>query len=284
MLEEVVSADAQENEDAKTYGRLKFPKLKEVNFENLRRFKSFTSSGVVSQTLFNQVNFPNMEESNVFHLDCIVKLLGKEMSITSLHKLTTMSLYDCVEFLTIAESDSIQLLHNLEKIYVVRCNALKVLFDFEGIKVTNDAEIDMLGRLTTLWMFSLPEVVNITKMVPKGIRVFQHLTKLIVLNCKSLKYLFSPSTANSLVALQVLHVSDCKSIEEIVGKEEKQEGTSEIEIVERMNLFPMLCDLLLVNLPRIQMFCSQNYYLSLHSTTSLTIRHCPMMKKFSPLY
>ncbi|XP_022866204.1 disease resistance protein RPS2-like [Olea europaea var. sylvestris] len=187
---EVVSTDARENEVIKTCEMLVFPKLKIVDLKSLSRFKSFTSqsNSDVSHALFNQVNFPNMEWFRVDDLGCIVTLLGKEMQVQSLHKLALIAVFGCSKLLAIAESDSIQLLQNLERLTVWKCNALDVLFDFEGIKVTNDdEEIDMLGRLIKLWLKALPKLVHITRMVPKKICVFQNLTTLNVANCNSLK-------------------------------------------------------------------------------------------------
>ncbi|CAI9780875.1 unnamed protein product [Fraxinus pennsylvanica] len=185
------------------------------------KFKSITSqsnSDVVPQTCFNQVNFPNMESLDVEGLNCIVKLLGKEMPITSLHKLKYMSVSSCDKLLTIAEFDSIQLLQNLGYLSVCACDALEVLFDFG-----DDAEINMLGQLTSLSLNSVPKLEHIIKMAPKGIPVFQNLTYLNVRNCESLRYLFS------LVALEVLSIRSCKALEEIIGREEdeKEENTSE---------------------------------------------------------
>ncbi|XP_022854947.1 probable disease resistance protein At1g61310 [Olea europaea var. sylvestris] len=231
LLEEVVSKDARVDEVTKTCKTLEFPKLKKIKLESLRRFKSFTSqsnSSVVHQALFNQVYFPKMEVLNIYNLDCIVKLLGKEMPITSLHKLTAISLYDCVELQSIEESDSIQLLENVVYLSVKRCNALEELFDVDGIKVTNDdAEINMFGRLRTLCLQSLPELEHITRMVPKGIRVFQNLTDLTVEDCNRLRYLFSPSIVNSLVALEYLSIENCEALQEIIGREKEEENTSE---------------------------------------------------------
>ncbi|XP_022874216.1 uncharacterized protein LOC111393044 [Olea europaea var. sylvestris] len=103
---------------------------------------------------------------------------------------------DCT--VKLIEFDSIQSLQNLEYPRVLDCKALQVLFDFEGMKVTNDdAEINMLGRLETLLLTDLPQLVNITRMVPEGIRVFQNLTNLDVTGCESLRYLFSPSIIRS---------------------------------------------------------------------------------------
>ncbi|CAI9765870.1 unnamed protein product [Fraxinus pennsylvanica] len=214
-------------------------------------------------------------------------LLGKE---TSLPKLKDIWVSYCAELLTIVESDSIQSLQNLEDLYVRKCYAFEVLFDFEGMKVTNDdAEINMLGRLTSLKLGALPNLVHIIRMVPKGIRVFQNLTNLTVVDCKSLIYLFSPSMANSLVALKDLQVSFCNSIKAIVGKEEEEEeeeeGTSEIKRVEAKKArieFPKLELLRLRTMWSIQMFCSQNCDLVFPLLKDLTIENCRMMTKLSP--
>ncbi|CAI9780876.1 unnamed protein product [Fraxinus pennsylvanica] len=184
----------------------------------------------VNTSMLGKVTFPNMEDLSVRALHCMVKLLGKEMPITSLHKLRGMTVSNCDKLLTIAKSDSIKLLQNLDFLNVDACDALEALFDFEGIKVTNDdAEINMLGRLTSLSLYLLPKLVHITRMVPKGIPVFQNLTHLHVIACESLRYLFSPSIVNSLVALVDLSITCCEALEEIIGREEdeKEENTSE---------------------------------------------------------
>ncbi|CAA2974652.1 disease resistance At4g27190-like [Olea europaea subsp. europaea] len=267
MLEEVVSGDARENEVTKTCKKLEFPKLKNVKLDYLIRFKSFTyqsNSSAVHPTLFNQVTFPNMEDLSVSNLGCIVKLLGKEMPITSLHKLRRIKVFNCSQLLTIAESDSIQLLQNLDLLSVGFCNALEVLFDFEDIKVNNDdAENNMLGRLKTLKLYMLPNLVHITRMVPKGICVFQNLTNLEVTGCERLRYLFSPSMANSLVALEELSVWNCEALEEITGTEE--EGVEENIVMDAkrnevidMLQFPKLKGLHLNSLRNLKSFRSES--------------------------
>ncbi|CAA2974644.1 disease resistance At4g27190-like [Olea europaea subsp. europaea] len=440
MLEEVVSTDARGNEVTNFCKMLEFPKLKKVCLSFLSRFKGFTSqsnSDVVPQTLFNQVTLPNINHLHVNDLDCIVRLLGKEMPIMSLHKLTNMKVHNCVELLTIAESDSIQLLQNLEDLEMVGCNALEVLFDFEVnslvalenlsidsckaleeiigqeeeeentsetrnivmdantpsnlhrfTQVSMDAKrnevinmlqvpklnslllrnlssfksfrsgsnndgilrmlfnqvtlpnmkklyisglqyitrlVDMLvensseslqnleilevkyckalevlfvfetipedhvesvfGQLRSVKLEYLDNLVHIIETVPNGIRGFENLTSIVVERCGILKYLFLPSMAHSLVSLEVLEVSDCESIEVIVRKEEEEEGTSEIKIIEGVETimaFPNLNRLLLKNLSSIQMFCSQNCELVLPLLKDLTIENCPMMTKLSP--
>lgn len=173
-------------------------------------------------------------------------------------------------------------LANLEVLDINGLGDVSVLFDFEGISVSESYVESLLGRLRSLKLERLPKLVNITRMVPEGIHVMQNLTSLIVLDCSNLRYLFSPSMANLLVALETLEVYECQEMEEIVGRE--KEGTSDIDMVKegmpRRIVFPKLSSLELLSLDRFRMFCSQNYELVLPSLHKLVILYCPLMTKF----
>ncbi|CAI9779678.1 unnamed protein product [Fraxinus pennsylvanica] len=252
MLEEVVSMDVQENLVTEMLG---FPKLKKVTLQSLSIFKSFTSeSNKVDdcQSLFNQVTLPNMEMLDIFQLDCIVKLLGEEeMPITSLSNIRVITVGSCGNLWTIAQSDSIKLLQNLEGIVVSDCAKVEVLFDLEGLKVNKyDAEICILGRLNSLEMSTLPKLMHITRMVPKGICVFQNLKSLVVKECGGLRYLFSRSMVSSLVALETIRVQSCDAMEAIVGSEGE---TWELEKLE----LPKLKDVNLEHLSSFKSFRSK---------------------------
>ncbi|CAA3020237.1 Disease resistance protein RPS2 [Olea europaea subsp. europaea] len=224
-----------------------------------------------------------MKELVINGLQYIVMLVNtEEMPIRSLYHVRETRVNDCHNLLTIAQLDSSKSLQNLEMLKVEDCKALEVLFDFECLKVTKDHAESVLGRLRSLQLKSLDKLANIIGIVPSGIHVFENLTSIVVERCGFLKNLFSPSMANSLVALNILEVSDCGSIEEII---EKEEGTSEIKRVEGMKtiiVFPKLDCLLLKNLSSIQMFCSRNYEIVFPLLKYLTIENCPMMKKLSP--
>lgn len=206
-----------------------------------------------------QPKFPNLEELDIGGLDITIKILYEARQIRSLHK--------------------------LRKLLVEHLNDVHILFDFDGLTVTEGRVESLLGRLNSLKMFNLPKLVHITTKVPKGIYVFKNLTSLDVGKCDSLRYLFSPSMVNSLVALESLEVVDCEAIEEIVGGGRGgEEGTSEIEMVEeRMAnkiVFPNLYSLQFKNLERFRTFTSQNYKIVFPSLEKLEIRYCPVMTKF----
>ncbi|CAA2956244.1 Hypothetical predicted protein [Olea europaea subsp. europaea] len=201
--------------------------------------------------------FPNLEELDIGGLDITIKILYEARQIRSLHK--------------------------LRKLSVEHLNDVHILFDFDGLTVTEGRVESLLGQLKSLKMLNLPKLVHITTKVRKGIYVFKNLTSLDVGKCGSLRYLFSPSMANSLVALESLEVVDCEAIVEIV-EEEEEEGTLEIEMVEeRMAnkiVFPNLYSLQFKNLERFRTFTSQNYKIVFPSLEKLEIRHCPVMTKF----
>lgn len=173
-------------------------------------------------------------------------------------------------------------LANLEVLDINGLGDVSVLFDFEGISVSESYVESLLGRLRSLKLERLPKLVNITRMVPERIHVMQNLTSLIVLDCSNLRYLFSPPMANLLVALETLEVYECQEMEEIVGRE--KEGTSDIDMVKegmpRRIVFPKLSSLELLSLDRFRMFCSQNYELVFPSLHKLVILYCPLMTKF----
>ncbi|CAA2969733.1 disease resistance At4g27190-like [Olea europaea subsp. europaea] len=254
MLEEIVSVDIEQNEVTQM---LEFPKLWKVDLGNLSNFKGFISGsnkivGVVNP-IFDQVTLPNLELLYLYELDCTVKLLDELRQIRS---------------------------DKLRELKVECLDDVSILFDFEYIE--DDAEINILNQLTSLDVIFLPKLVHFARMFPKGICIFENLTLLKVSNCDNLRYLFSPSAANSLVALKEMWVAECKAIEEIIGRQE-EDDISNIEIVEEgitsRIVFPKLISLTLFRLNTFRLLSSQNYELMFPSLEYLHIEDCPVMIK-----
>lgn len=246
MLEEVISMDTEQIEVTQM---LEFPKLQSIF---LCRLKNFKIVGVLNP-LFKQVTLPNLESLHISRLA------------------TTVTIVD-----ELRRSRS----HKLRQLKMVGLDGVSILFDFEYTK--DDAEIRILGQLTSLDVMCLPKLVHITRMFPKGICVFKNLERLNVVGCDNLRYLFSPSMANSLAALREVSIRGCNAIEEIIGRQE-EDDTSNIEMVEEGTtskiVFPKLRDLTLVRLDRFRVLSSHNYELEFPSLDYLRIEWCPMMTK-----
>lgn len=170
--------------------------------------------------------------------------------------------------------------HKLRALAMANLDDVSILFDLEY--TNDDAEISILGQLTSLVVRSLPKLVHITRMFPRGIGIFKNLTYLTVEGCDNIRYLFSPSMANSLVVLEHVSVQKCEAIEEIIGRQE-EDNTSNIEIVEEGTtsriVFPKLRNLRLFHLDRFKLLSSQNYELVLPSLDYLRIENCPETTK-----
>ncbi|XP_015161350.1 uncharacterized protein [Solanum tuberosum] len=102
---------------------------------------------------------------------------------------------------------------------------------------------------------------------------FTKLQRLIVWNCGKLRNLMSPSVAKGLLNLQVLCITNCESMEEVITKEEQQgEGI--------MTLFPLLDELKLSGLPKLEHFFLTNHALEFPFLRNVDIDDCPEMKTF----
>ncbi|TXG59161.1 hypothetical protein EZV62_016990 [Acer yangbiense] len=103
----------------------------------------------------------------------------------------------------------------------------------------------------------------------------QTLTSLTLEECSgNLKFLFSYSSAKSLVLLQKLEIRNCKSIEGIINTEEFGEDGRMIQ-----KIFPKLINLQLKCLPELTLFGSGNS-VEFPSLTQLSIEDCPKFKTF----
>ncbi|CAI9765709.1 unnamed protein product [Fraxinus pennsylvanica] len=279
-IEEIFGREEGEGEGGMA-SNIAFRKLRRLVLTDLKSFVIFRSQPNavgLRQTLLNQVTLPNVSELYIRRLGSIEKILSMEETPSgSLNRLRFMLVDNCDKLVNIAQSNSIKLLKNLLILKVMGGRALNVIFDFEGLNVNNDneEEISILGQLGGLELYRGDCLVHITRMVPKGIRVFQNLKLLTVVTCDKLRYLFPASMISSFVCLKTLSVRSCGEIEEIFGREEEEEGGMASKIV-----FPELKSIELIGLPRFKMFCSHTYELVFPSLDLLKIQDCPVMTKF----
>ncbi|KAG5583576.1 hypothetical protein H5410_054203 [Solanum commersonii] len=88
-----------------------------------------------------------------------------------------------------------------------------------------------------------------------------------------LRNLMSPSVAKGLLNLQVLYIETCQSMEEVITKEEQQgEGV--------MTSFPLLDQLNLSGLPKLEHFFLTEHALEFPFLKEVHINRCPEMKTF----
>ncbi|KAB1202382.1 hypothetical protein CJ030_MR8G020179 [Morella rubra] len=103
--------------------------------------------------------------------------------------------------------------------------------------------------------------------------IFSKFDKFEISKCHGLIELVTSSTANSLVQLQEMSVTECKRMTEIVARE----GSEANEVIT----FSKLTHLKLDWLPKLTNFCSGSYSFIFPSLEEVIVRQCPEMKIFS---
>ncbi|KAG4922372.1 hypothetical protein JHK86_051185 [Glycine max] len=184
---------------------------------------------------------------------------------------------------------------NVECLRVQRCYGLKEIFPSQKLQVHHG----ILARLNELLLFKLKELESIglehpwvkpysakleilkihkcsrlEKVVSCAVS-FISLKELQVSECERMEYLFTSSTAKSLVQLKMLYIEKCESIKEIVRKEDESDASDEEMI------FGRLTKLRLESLGRLVRFYSGDGTLQFSCLEEATIAECPNMNTFS---
>ncbi|XP_048333721.2 probable disease resistance protein At4g27220 [Ziziphus jujuba] len=138
-------------------------------------------------------------------------------------------------------------------------------------------EMEKLDRLTSIWpdhdQLAPPEFTSkLTKLsaADKQLNSCRNLRIIRVDRCQSLKYVFPASAARGLEQLAKLTVTNCRSIKEIIAKEEGDDGAEEIIKF----VFPKLEKLCLRYLPQLGSFYPGMHTYKWPSLTWMEIIEC----------
>ncbi|XLU80620.1 hypothetical protein S245_004040, partial [Arachis hypogaea] len=178
----------------------------------------------------------------------------------------------------------------LERMGMMRSTSLKEI-SFRSQDPYREKD-KFLGHLEYLLLGSLFELISIGGLEPLSKleqlevhhcpllkRIEQYPSSLKILNvagCHGLECLFTSSTARTLKHLEELDVSGCKSLKDVMRKEQDDETATE-EII-----FEQLKTISLQYLESLECFHSGNAALKLPSLARVTIWKCPKMTIFSP--
>ncbi|KAM7469276.1 hypothetical protein LguiA_007459 [Lonicera macranthoides] len=128
-----------------------------------------------------------------------------------------MTVESCKKLQVLFPPHLVKRFRQLEELKIKACMSLEVVFEFEDLKV------------------------------PKYYDGFHNLTSVQVMDCDSLRYLFSPMIAKCLVRLRKLSIINCEKMEEVVSECDEESEVQENSV--DMIFFPELDELKLKNLP-----------------------------------
>ncbi|XP_062076316.1 disease resistance protein At4g27190-like [Humulus lupulus] len=118
---------------------------------------------------------------------------------------------------------------------------------------------------------------------PSHTILFQNLKYLTITECNRLTYLFSSSTAATLVQLKYMSISNCRRMREVINTDYYNDEKCQIEAETEHHhfVFQRLETLDLEDLPSLESFYSGNKVMSFPNLEELTVRGCPDMMSFS---
>ncbi|KAM3321215.1 hypothetical protein P3S67_008417 [Capsicum chacoense] len=210
-----------------------------------------------------------------------------------------------VEDYTIEAATSIFLPHGIDSLQICKCHGLSSCFvdnflsrttSSRGLtcRISDCDEIEWIvnvpsDRDTTTdphcISFHSPDVYGLQNLVGlcKGkiaSHTFSGLTKLVIWNCNRMEKLFPQAILQDLKNLEVLDVSWCDVMEEIIGREEG-EGSSQSSSTSTTADFPKLKQLILRGLRELKSICEGK--LMCDSVEYMGFRNCPKLKRM-PFY
>ncbi|KAL7169345.1 hypothetical protein ACSBR2_034400 [Camellia fascicularis] len=302
MMEEIVSSEGVEHEIAAN--KIEFPKLKKLSLEYLPSFigickamnaielpqlsslrlwnmpklkrlcpasDSESNCDPIIQPLFNDKDkLATIEELTIYGMENLTEIWPGELEA----KLREMTVKCCHGLSNILfPSNSIKGMQNLEVLRVEDCRSIGVAFELEGLvwdgtldmalPSLEKVELSHLGKLTHVWKDNSPRIQG-----------FQNLRSLVVNECDSLRNLFSYSLAKLLVKLQEIEVTECGTMESIIGNEPNADDA----MITNMIMFPQLSSLKLSDLPNLSSFCFEACTFEGSLLKTIEVINCPKMK------
>ncbi|KAL3612742.1 hypothetical protein D5086_003762, partial [Populus alba] len=224
-LEQIIAKDNDDENDQILSGSdlqsSYFPNLRQLEITGCNKLKSLFPVAMASG--LKKLQKLHVSESSqllgVFGQDdhASPANLGKEMVLPDLHELLLVQL-PSISCFSLKCNDF--LFPHLKKLEVDGCPKLTTIFGTRS-NGTMSAQSEGFTSLETLKLSSL--LVPDLRIIWKGL-VLRNLTTLKVKECKRLTHVFTDSMIASLVQLQVLKISNCEELEQIIAKDNDDEN------------------------------------------------------------
>ncbi|KAL4586175.1 hypothetical protein LXL04_010807 [Taraxacum kok-saghyz] len=172
-------------------------------------------------------------------------------------------------------------LKNLEKIYIESFSGAKPEVVFEVADGRNDdvnsktQSVVVLENLKEVTLKFVDKLRHMWKSSQWMVLHFPNLTKVSIFRCDLLEHIFTDCMVGSLLNLQELQISHCRSLDVIV-KQAEDSKTSTTEVV-----FPSLKTIRLHNLPNLKGFHLGKEAFQWPSLDTLEITRCPKITVFT---
>ncbi|KAF8038991.1 hypothetical protein BT93_B1516 [Corymbia citriodora subsp. variegata] len=233
------------------------------------------NSGVSLPVFFNQnVHFPSLEELTLLSLCGLRRIWHNELPEESFCKLASISVRDCENLSHIFPSTLKERFQRLKMIEVVECTSLEALMEHVSVNSKKRPKCLTFLNLKEVKLGHLPRLNAVVTSSTKTMFGFPSLTDVSLRCCDRLRYLFTMDTARTLDKLEILDVSRCVNMQQIVAVEEGEE--QELKAVK----FSHLRILKLCSLKSLISFSSGCGAYEFPSLQNLSIMECTKLKAF----
>jgi hypothetical protein len=220
-----------------------------------------------------QVGFDGVNRVKVSDFPQLKERWQCQLPFNFFRNLTNLTVDEYCYSLDALPSTLLQFMNDLQELQVRNCDLLEGVFDLKGLS-PEEGRV-WLPLLYELNLIGLSRLRHICNTDPQGILEFRNLNFLEVHDCSSLRNIFTPSMALSLVHLQKIVIRNCDKMEEIITKERAGEEEAMDKII-----FPVLKVIILESLPELSNIYSGSGVLNLTSLEEICIDDCPNMKIF----
>ncbi|XP_039162975.1 uncharacterized protein LOC104428109 [Eucalyptus grandis] len=233
------------------------------------------NSGLSLPVFFNQkVLFLRLEDLMLLSLGGLRRIWHDELPEGSFCKLATITVGDCENLCNIFPSNLIERFQSLKMIEVVRCASLKALMEHVAVKTKKMQQHLVFSDLKELKLWHLPRLNAVVTSSTKLTLGLPSLTNVSLHCCPNLRCLFTNGTARTLDKLEILDVSDCNNMREIVAVEDGEER--KLKVVK----FSHLRTVKLCSLKSLITFSSESCAYEFPSLKYLSILECTELKAF----
>ncbi|XP_039162977.1 probable disease resistance protein At4g27220 [Eucalyptus grandis] len=169
-----------------------------------------------------QVFFPSLEELTLLSLCGLRRIWSSDLPEESFSRLASITVGDCENLAHIFPTTLIEMFKSLKTIEVFKCASLEALVEHVAVDPKKrQKSLVLLVKEVKLWHLS-----RLNALVRSSIKAtlsLPSLTNLSLRTCHGLRYLFTDDTARTLEKLEMLDVSDCDNMQEVVAVEEGEE-------------------------------------------------------------
>ncbi|KAL4377735.1 hypothetical protein GQ457_02G035620 [Hibiscus cannabinus] len=240
------------------------PKLQRLALDS--DYTAMISGGQFSSSLFHEIKAFRVEGDSAKSVDFQFSFLER------FNKLEELSISNCeIKELFCNEGDTCSSSKGTYAgtLSTIRKLELVGLYNLKGYLWKQDVRVDhILPNLETLEVYGCENLMSLGSSSAS----FQNLTTLDVWECREMKYLDTCFAVQSLAKLKILRIRDCVSMKKIVASEGEQ-ATYKV-------IFSRLKSLELVNLPRLESFCSGNHAFGFPCLEEVIVSGCPELGIF----